>query len=70
MKKEKSIFNNNTLIATSKGIIGIIGAGNFTKMTLLPTLKKLDCFTNIYIILTQPNLSYDWSFLAFSCNGC
>lgn len=26
----------------SKGIIGIIGAGNFTKMTLLPALKNLD----------------------------
>jgi predicted dehydrogenase/threonine dehydrogenase-like Zn-dependent dehydrogenase len=25
---------------SSKGIIGIIGAGNFTKMTLLPALKK------------------------------
>ncbi len=27
-----------------KGVIGIIGAGNFTKMTLLPTLKKSPAF--------------------------
>lgn len=45
-KKEKSIFNNNTLIAISKGIIGIIGAGNYTKMTVLPILKKLDISIN------------------------
>jgi predicted dehydrogenase/threonine dehydrogenase-like Zn-dependent dehydrogenase len=32
----------------SKGVIGIIGAGNFTKMTMLPALKKTNAF-NKYI---------------------
>ncbi len=27
----------------SKGTVGIVGAGNFTKMTMLPVLKKIDC---------------------------
>jgi len=31
------VFNN---FKSSKGVIGIIGAGNFTKMTLLPALKN------------------------------
>lgn len=29
----------NTTFVASKGVLGIIGAGNFTKMTLLPALK-------------------------------
>ncbi len=31
-------LNNNSFIG-SKGVVGIIGAGNFTKMTMLPALK-------------------------------
>ncbi len=36
----KNIVYPNVKINSSKGILGIIGAGNFTKMTLLPSLKK------------------------------
>ncbi len=42
---DQSDCPNNTIIlkersfASSKGVIGIIGAGNFTKMTMLPALK-------------------------------
>ena len=36
-----SVISSTTQsFSSSKGIIGIIGAGNFTKMTLLPALKK------------------------------
>lgn len=34
------LISNTT--KSTYGVIGIIGAGNFTKMTILPTLKKLD----------------------------
>lgn len=33
-----------SLMPPSKGVIGIIGAGNFTKMTLLPALKNTGAF--------------------------
>ena len=43
---EKSIINlsrniklNNNSFSASRGVLGIIGAGNFTKMTMLPALK-------------------------------
>jgi predicted dehydrogenase/threonine dehydrogenase-like Zn-dependent dehydrogenase len=36
-----SIQLNSHSFANSKGVVGIIGAGNFTKMTLLPILKEL-----------------------------
>jgi predicted dehydrogenase/threonine dehydrogenase-like Zn-dependent dehydrogenase len=42
-----SIQLNSHSFANSKGVIGIIGAGDFTKMTLLPILKEL-----------KPNLKY------------
>ncbi|SKB93294.1 bi-domain-containing oxidoreductase [Daejeonella lutea] len=35
-----SIVLNNLSFAGSKGVIGIIGAGNFTKMTMLPALSN------------------------------
>jgi predicted dehydrogenase/threonine dehydrogenase-like Zn-dependent dehydrogenase len=43
-KKEDSRFSNTVLLENrsynnSKGVIGIVGAGNFTKMTMLPALK-------------------------------
>lgn len=41
LKIERTIQVNKT-IANQKGRIGIIGAGNFTKMTVLPILKKLN----------------------------
>lgn len=31
---------NNTISSPAKGIVGIIGAGNFTKMTMMPALKS------------------------------
>jgi predicted dehydrogenase/threonine dehydrogenase-like Zn-dependent dehydrogenase len=31
---------NNTVSSPSKGVVGIIGAGNFTKMTMMPALKS------------------------------
>lgn len=34
------VYSNST--GASDGVIGVIGAGNFTKMTILPTLSKLE----------------------------
>jgi len=31
---------NNTVSSPAKGVVGIIGAGNFTKMTMMPALKS------------------------------
>jgi len=39
VKLENTIIVNKKELQPSKGIIGIIGAGNFAKMTLLPALK-------------------------------
>lgn len=56
-----SSANNNTITISSnnfqqsKGVIGIIGAGNFTKMTMLPALKKLNA--NFKIIASQGGVS-------------
>ena len=36
----KTITINNSFYKNRKGIIGIVGAGNFTNITLLPILKK------------------------------
>lgn len=52
--------NNTISIASndfrqSKGVLGIIGAGNFTKMTMLPALKKLNA--NFKIIASQGGVS-------------
>lgn len=41
-KPDNTIVVNKKEPQASKGIIGIIGAGNFTKMTLLPALKGTD----------------------------
>ena len=41
-KVENTIIVNKKKFNPSKGVIGIIGAGNFTKMTLLPALKNID----------------------------
>ena len=41
-KVENTIIVNKKKLKPNKGIIGIIGAGNFTKMTLLPALKNID----------------------------
>jgi predicted dehydrogenase/threonine dehydrogenase-like Zn-dependent dehydrogenase len=38
-KPENTIVVNKKELQASKGTIGLIGAGNFTKMTLLPALK-------------------------------
>lgn len=38
-KLENTIVVNKKELQASRGVIGIIGAGNFTKMTLLPALK-------------------------------
>lgn len=37
---QHSIQLSKPVLSESKGIIGVIGAGNFTKMTMLPALKK------------------------------
>ncbi len=56
-----SSANNNTIkissnnFQQSKGVIGIIGAGNFTKMTMLPALKKINA--NFKIIASQGGVS-------------
>jgi len=41
-KVENTIIVNKKELKPTKGVIGIIGAGNFTKMTLLPGLKGTD----------------------------
>ncbi|MEO8403092.1 MAG: bi-domain-containing oxidoreductase [Chitinophagaceae bacterium] len=45
-QSDKDVFSNihrvsDRTFSGSKGVIGIIGAGNFTKMTLLPSMKEL-----------------------------
>ncbi len=40
LRPSNTIKLNSNSFRESKGIIGIIGAGNFTKMTLLPTIYK------------------------------
>jgi predicted dehydrogenase len=42
LKKEKVIKRNDKKITNDKVNIGLIGAGNFTKSVILPTLKKID----------------------------
>ena len=41
-KPENTIVVNKKELKSSKGVIGLVGAGNFTKMTLLPALKGTD----------------------------
>ncbi len=40
-KNKHSVNLNTNPFKKSKGILGFIGAGNFTKMTMLPILKKI-----------------------------
>lgn len=40
LRPSNTIKLNTNLFRGSKGVIGIIGAGNFTKMTLLPSIYK------------------------------
>ncbi|OYU55996.1 MAG: dehydrogenase [Chitinophagaceae bacterium BSSC1] len=47
--KKEILFNNSVLVKSSeykpaKGIIGIVGAGNFTKMTVMPAMKSSGAF--------------------------
>lgn len=39
LKLESTIVVNKKQLQPTKGVIGLVGAGNFTKMTLLPALK-------------------------------
>lgn len=41
--------------SSSKGVLGLVGAGNFTKMTVMPTLKKLNA--NIKYIVSGGGIS-------------
>ncbi|WP_420571276.1 bi-domain-containing oxidoreductase [Kordia sp.] len=41
-KLERTIVVNQKELQATKGVIGLVGAGNFTKMTLLPALKGSD----------------------------
>ena len=52
---ERSIQIMERMSVGSKGMIGIIGAGNFTKMTALPALKK--CKASISYIISANGLS-------------
>ena len=40
INRSSNIKLNNNSFSTSKGVLGVIGAGNFTKMTMLPALKN------------------------------
>lgn len=46
---------NDNQFTRSKGVLGIIGSGNFTKMTMLPALKNTKC--NIKFIASRSGLS-------------
>lgn len=39
---KRTVSYNSIDFASKKGVVGIIGAGNFTSAMILPTLKKLD----------------------------
>jgi predicted dehydrogenase/threonine dehydrogenase-like Zn-dependent dehydrogenase len=39
---ESTIVINEKTLTSNKGVIALVGAGNFTKMTLLPALKNTD----------------------------
>ena len=41
-KVEKSIFITDKSFESKKGVLGIVGSGNFTSSTILPNLKKLN----------------------------
>lgn len=41
-RPKSTVTINNTSFEGKKGVIGIIGAGNFTSSTILPSLKKLN----------------------------
>ena len=53
--QRKTIIINERNFEGNKGIIGIIGAGNFTNMTLLPSLKNLSA--NIKYIASSSGLT-------------
>lgn len=40
LNPSRNVRLSNTSFTASKGVIGIIGSGNFTKMTMLPALKN------------------------------
>lgn len=40
LRPEETIQLKQSIFTASKGIVGVIGAGNFTKMTMLPALKN------------------------------
>lgn len=48
------VLNSNSF-SGSKGVVGVIGAGNFTKMTMLPALKG--CGASLKYIASQGGLS-------------
>ncbi|WP_296705089.1 bi-domain-containing oxidoreductase [Algoriphagus sp.] len=41
LNQDRTLIVNPPKFQISKGVVGIIGAGNFTKMTLLPAIKDL-----------------------------
>lgn len=45
LKAQRTLVVNAPKFPISKGVMGIIGAGNFTKMTLLPAIKNLEVRT-------------------------
>ncbi len=53
--KDTSIAVTPKIFQATKGILGIIGAGNFTKAVIVPTLKKLNA--NIKYIASSEGLS-------------
>lgn len=53
----RTVRYNDTVFEAKKGVVGIIGAGNFTKMTLLPALKGGAGQSNIKYIASANGLS-------------
>tara|TARA_B110000003_G_scaffold273584_1_gene311637 strand:- start:563 stop:2683 length:2121 start_codon:yes stop_codon:yes gene_type:complete len=54
-KMESTIQINNKLFEGKKGVLGIIGSGNFTSSTILPSLKK--CNADVKYIASSGGLS-------------
>lgn len=53
----RTVRHNDMVFEGNKGVIGIIGAGNFTKMTLLPALKSGAGQLNVKYIASANGLS-------------
>ena len=59
-KQKSTIKLNSKSFEAKKGVIGIIGAGNFTSSTILPILKNVMQMLNILPVLLVVYLQQSW----------